>query len=62
VPVRESDTAETLAARVLAVEHQIYPQAAALYASGRLEYRDGHAWLDGDRLDEPLAFSGSPSD
>lgn len=59
VPVRESDTAESLAARVLAVEHQIYPQAAALYASGRLEYRDGRAWLDGDRLDEPLEFSGA---
>lgn len=56
VPVKASDTAETLAARVLEIEHKIYPQAAALFAAGRLEYRDGHAWLDGERLDEPIRF------
>ncbi len=54
VPVLADDTAESLAARVLQVEHQIYPSAAALYAAGRLEYRDGDAWLDGQRLEEPL--------
>lgn len=36
VPVEEGDTAETLAARVLAAEHDAYPRAAALFASGRL--------------------------
>jgi phosphoribosylglycinamide formyltransferase-1 len=56
VPVEPGDTPGTLAARVLAVEHEIYPQAAALFAAGRLEYRDGAAWLDGKRLDEPLAW------
>jgi phosphoribosylglycinamide formyltransferase-1 len=30
VPVEEDDTADTLAARILEVEHQIYPAAAAL--------------------------------
>ena len=35
VPVLESDTAETLAARVLAVEHRLYPAALAWVASGR---------------------------
>lgn len=35
VPVRDGDTAETLAARVLAAEHQLYPHALALYAAGR---------------------------
>lgn len=54
VPVRPDDSAATLAARVLAVEHQIYPRAAALFAAGRLRYRDGRAWLDGKALDEPL--------
>ncbi len=43
VPVEENDTAETLAARVLAAEHQTYPQAVALYAQGRLA-------LDGRRV------------
>jgi len=36
VPVEEGDTAETLAARVLAAEHQTYPRAVALFAAGRL--------------------------
>ena len=56
VPVMPDDTAETLAARVLQVEHRIYPEAAALFAAGRLEYRDGDAWLDGHRLDTPVQF------
>lgn len=35
VPVRPDDDAEQLAARVLAAEHQAYPLALALVASGR---------------------------
>jgi len=35
VPVLPGDTPDTLAARVLAVEHLLYPQALALVASGR---------------------------
>ncbi|MGE0054155.1 MAG: phosphoribosylglycinamide formyltransferase [Hyphomicrobium sp.] len=35
VPVLSSDTAEDLAARVLAAEHRLYPAALALVASGR---------------------------
>jgi phosphoribosylglycinamide formyltransferase-1 len=57
VPVLPQDTARSLAARVLEVEHQIYPRAAALFAAGRLEYRDGASWLDGSRLEEPLQFA-----
>lgn len=34
VPVLKSDTAETLAARVLDAEHKIYPRALAALASG----------------------------
>ena len=36
VAVRDDDTAETLSARILEVEHRIYPQALLLLASGRL--------------------------
>lgn len=57
VRVEPDDTAKSLAARVLRVEHQIYPQAAALFAAGRLEYRDGAAWLDGNRLTAPIQFN-----
>ena len=36
VPVLEADTADTLAARVLGAEHELYPHALALFASGRV--------------------------
>lgn len=37
VPVKDHDTPETLAARVLKEEHRIYPDAIKLYAEGRLQ-------------------------
>jgi phosphoribosylglycinamide formyltransferase-1 len=36
VPVRADDTEETLAERILAEEHRIYPEAIRLFAEGRL--------------------------
>jgi phosphoribosylglycinamide formyltransferase-1 len=36
VPVHDGDTSETLAARVLAAEHRIYPEALRRLAEGRL--------------------------
>jgi phosphoribosylglycinamide formyltransferase-1 len=36
VPVRSDDTEETLAARILAEEHRLYPEAVRLFAEGRL--------------------------
>ena len=36
VPVHEDDDAESLAARILAEEHRILPEAIRLYAEGRL--------------------------
>jgi phosphoribosylglycinamide formyltransferase-1 len=58
VPVLGNDTAGALSARVQAVEHRIYPEAAALFASGRLEFRNGATWLDGSELDEPVLING----
>ena len=58
VPVLSDDTERLLSARVQAVEHKIYPEAAALFASGRLEFRNGESWLDGSKLDEPMQFDG----
>ena len=46
VPVEEDDTAETLAARVLAAEHQAYPQAVALFAQGRLRLEGRRVRID----------------
>jgi phosphoribosylglycinamide formyltransferase 1 len=47
VPVHDGDTAATLAARVLAVEHQIYPYALKLVAEGRVQIADGRCLIDG---------------
>jgi len=38
VPVMKGDTEETLAKRVLEVEHRIYPQALRLVAEGRVKF------------------------
>ena len=38
VPVFDGDTEETLAERVLAVEHRIYPEALRLVAEGRARF------------------------
>ena len=43
VPVQAGDTAESLATRILAVEHKIYPHALALVAAGVVSMRDGRA-------------------
>ena len=43
VPVLEGDDADTLAARVLTVEHQILPESVALYCAGKLR-------VDGNRV------------
>ncbi len=56
VPVLPDDTPARLAARVLEMEHRIYPWAAGLVAAGRVRYADDAAWYDGERLDEPLVF------
>jgi phosphoribosylglycinamide formyltransferase-1 len=47
VGVGEDDTAETLAARILAVEHRIYPAALALVAAGRVSVSNGRCLIDG---------------
>lgn len=52
--VDRHETAGELCARVQAVEHQIYPEAANWFGQGRLEFRKSRAWLDGQLLEEPV--------
>lgn len=40
VPVKSDDTPETLAARVLTVEHELYPEVIQLFALGRIKVID----------------------
>jgi len=54
IPVHEDDTAEALAARVLAVEHTIYPAALRLVAEGRARIVDGRCRIDGARADDHI--------
>ena len=43
VPVHDNDNADDIAARVLAVEHQLFPRAVADFVAGRLK-------IDGNRV------------
>jgi phosphoribosylglycinamide formyltransferase-1 len=48
VKVRAVDSEQSLAARVLAVEHRIYPEALKLAAEGRVRIVDGRCLIDGE--------------
>ncbi len=57
VPVRAEDDEAALAARVLAQEHVIYPQAVRWFAEGRLSLdASGRVLVRGARVDEPTAW------
>jgi phosphoribosylglycinamide formyltransferase-1 len=58
VKVRPDDDEATLATRVQAEEHHIYPLAVGWYCEGRLRCREGRAWLDGEALDVPVQYGG----
>ena len=55
VPVRDDDTEETLAARILVEEHRLYPEAIRLYAEGRLR-------VEGRRVSGLGEIPGRPGD
>lgn len=50
VPVEVGDSPESLAQRILPLEHQIYPAAAQLHLSGKLRLIDGRCVLEGKPL------------
>ena len=54
VPVLPSDNETLLTERVHKSEHRLYPEVLVLMADGRLVYRDGLPWLDGNKLDTPV--------
>jgi phosphoribosylglycinamide formyltransferase-1 len=61
VAVLPGDSEATLAARVLATEHIIYPRVIGWLAAGRLGWRAGAPWLDGRRLEAPIVEDFSAS-
>jgi len=56
VAVREEETPETLAARVLQREHILYPLSVRWFAEGRLKLDEGKILLDGQPLARPVVF------
>lgn len=54
IKVRHKDTAETLHARVLKTEHEIYPRVIGWIADGKLQWREDGVWLDGQPLTAPV--------
>jgi phosphoribosylglycinamide formyltransferase-1 len=59
IAVTPEDDEASLAARVQAQEHRIYPVAVRWFCEGRLRYNAGCAWLDGRLLREPVQFTGA---
>jgi len=62
VPVRVGDDADRLAARVLEIEHRIYPIAADLVASGRAVFDGAQVTLDGKPMTAALRYESLPDD
>jgi len=56
VSVTPDDTPETLAARILKREHQIYPMAIRWFAEGRLRLQGNQVWLDEQVLNTPVVL------
>ncbi|MGB4947607.1 MAG: phosphoribosylglycinamide formyltransferase [Candidatus Competibacter denitrificans] len=59
VPVLPDDDPDTLAARVLAQEHHLDPQAIHWFAEGRLRLSGEQVWFDGKPLDQPLRLENA---
>jgi phosphoribosylglycinamide formyltransferase 1 len=56
LPVRPSDTAESLAQRVHLGEHIILPRAVSWFAAGRLRLEGGSVMLDAKALPAPISI------
>ena len=52
--VLANDTVESISARVHALEHIIYPHVCSLIAAGRILWRGGTVYFDGEPLVTPL--------
>ncbi|RZA22146.1 MAG: phosphoribosylglycinamide formyltransferase [Lysobacteraceae bacterium] len=60
VPVLAGDTPESLAARVLQIEHPLLVSVLQMAAAGRIAEHDAQATLDGQALFTPLRLEFAP--
>ncbi len=58
--VRDDDDAQSLARRVLAIEHRLYPLALRLLAQGSVRIADGRCLIDGLPANDELLLSPQP--
>lgn len=54
IATRPGERESELAARVLETEHVILPRVIGWIAAGRLAWREGKGWLDGQPLEAPV--------
>lgn len=54
VPVLSDDNADSLAQRVLAKEHMLYPRVVEWFCADRLKLENGQIYLDQQALHEPV--------
>ena len=59
LPVRADDTPDTLAERLLPLEHRLLVATVGLAVTGRLAERGDKAWLDGQERFSPLGLDCS---
>ncbi len=52
--IRPGDTPDSVSARVHTLEHIIYPHVCTLIAAGRIAWRAGTVYFDGEPLADPL--------
>jgi phosphoribosylglycinamide formyltransferase 1 len=57
VAVHEDDTPETLAARILTVEHRIYPDALRLLANGHIRFDGSTCKISGSAVSTDALIS-----
>jgi phosphoribosylglycinamide formyltransferase 1 len=58
--VRDDDTEDSLAARVIAIEHRLYPLALRLVAEGRVRVVNGRCMIDGGKTSDEAFLVPSP--
>src|ERR1700743_1718559 len=57
VAVHDDDTADTLAARILTVEHRIYPDALRLLANGQVKFDGSTCKINGSAVSTDVLIS-----
>ncbi len=62
MPVASDDTADTLAERLLPLEHRLYPATLALLLHHRVELRNEEIYIDDQTIDVPLELGRNLGD